>query len=67
MTILRYKYDCRQSWSIIFGRLLLAWLEDKVQDTRPDLIITNPTYLGPDGATFAHTECVIEVAAREAT
>jgi predicted amidophosphoribosyltransferase len=64
-TILRYKYDGRRGWSVIFGRLLLAWLDQNLRDQQPDLIIANPTFLGDGGATFGHTERVTEAAATE--
>src|SRR5579875_1760585 len=64
-TILRYKYDGMKGWSLIFGRLLVAWLDQNGRDRPPDLIIANPTFLGDGGATFGHTELVIEAAATE--
>lgn len=64
-TILKYKYDGRHAWSLIFGRLLVAWLNQHAHSSPPDLIAANPTYVGPGGASFAHTERVIEVAATE--
>jgi hypothetical protein len=38
----RYKYEGRTYWSVVFGRLLLGWLEANALDNRPDLIIANP-------------------------
>lgn len=64
-TIHRYKYKGKQGWSLIFGRLLVAWLDHNDRDPPPDLIIANPTFLGVGGASFAHTERVIEAAATE--
>lgn len=64
-TIHEYKYYGVRDWSMIFGRLLLAWLEKNAQDNPPDIIVANPTYLGPEGAMFAHTESVISAAAQE--
>ena len=61
----RYKYDSKRSWSLIFGRLLIAWLDQNCRDSPPDLIIANPTFIGDSGATFGHTEKVIEAAATE--
>lgn len=61
----RYKYDGRLGWSIIFGRLLLAWLERNAQAAPPDIILANPTYTGEGGAAFGHTEKVLEKAANE--
>jgi predicted amidophosphoribosyltransferase len=62
--ILRYKYQGRTGWSLIFGRLLLGWLQQNAS-LPVDLIVANPTYLGPGGATFGHTETVLDVAERE--
>jgi predicted amidophosphoribosyltransferase len=62
--ILRYKYNGASGWGLIFGRLLLGWLEQHAA-TPPDLIVANPTHLGADGASFGHTEVVLDVAERE--
>jgi predicted amidophosphoribosyltransferase len=64
-TILNYKYDDRSGWSLIFGRLLVAWLDRNARQDPPDLIIANPTFLGEGGASFGHTERVLEVASLE--
>lgn len=64
-TIHCYKYKAKYGWSLIFGRLLLAWLDQHCRDHPPDLIVVNPTYLGKGGAAFGHTERVIEAAATE--
>ena len=64
-TILNYKYDGRSGWSLIFGRLLVAWLDRNVRLESPDLIIANPTFLGAGGASFGHTERVLDTAAKE--
>lgn len=60
-----YKYYGALGWRIIFGRLVLGWLEQHLSQTPPDLIIANPTYVAKDGRPFAHTEAVLEAAARE--
>jgi hypothetical protein len=41
-----YKYDGKLGWSLIFGRLLIGWLEAHAGDP-PDLIVANPTYTDP--------------------
>ena len=64
-TIIQYKYGGLKDWSMIFGRLLLAWLEENARDDRPDIIVANPTYLAPNRAQIRHTEFVIESAERE--
>lgn len=61
-TIHRYKYQGKHGWSMIFGRLLVAWLDQNGRDRPPDLIIANPTFRG---AAFGHTELVLEAAATE--
>jgi len=61
----RYKYKGKHGWSRIFGRLLVAWLDQNVRGSPPDLIIANPTYCGDDEAAYGHTERVIEAAATE--
>jgi len=61
--IIRYKYKGKKGWSLIFGRLLLAWLDQNGRDLPPDLIVANPTFVGNGGA--GHTERVIEAAATE--
>lgn len=62
----RYKYRGERDWSMIFGRLLLAWLDETRAGDPPDLIVANPSFVGPGGQAFAHTEAVIDSAAREA-
>ncbi len=64
-TILKYKYDGRKGWSLIFGRLLVAWLDQYAQKKSIDLIVANPTYVREGGASFEHTERVVEAASTE--
>jgi predicted amidophosphoribosyltransferase len=61
----RYKYRGEREWSALFGRLLLAWLDETCAGDPPDLIVANPSFVGPGGQQFAHTEAVVESAARE--
>jgi len=63
--ISRYKYDGRYGWALIFGRLVLGWLETYGGASPPGLIVANPTYAGPGGRSLAHTELVLEVAAHQ--
>jgi predicted amidophosphoribosyltransferase len=63
--VARYKYEGAYGWSLIFGRLLLGWLEQHATIERPELIVANPTYAGPGEQGLAHTERVLDVAARE--
>jgi predicted amidophosphoribosyltransferase len=59
------KYNGAQGWSLIFGRLVLGWLEEHATADRPDLIVVNPSYTGPGGREFPHTEAVLWTAAQE--
>jgi len=65
--IIDYKYEGSVSWAGVFGRLVLGWLELHARDQRPDLIVANPTFTGPGGRPFAHTEAVLWKAAAEDT
>lgn len=58
-----YKYRGTRSWSVVFGRLLLGWLDETMAGDRPDLIVANPGFTGPGGQQFAHTEAVLAAAA----
>ena len=60
-----YKYRNAHGWRIIFGRIVLGWLEEHANEAGPDLIVVNPTYTGPGGHAFAHTEAVLEAASQE--
>ena len=62
----RYKYHGGRSWSVIFGRLLLGWLDEAMREDPADLIVANPSFAGPGGQRFAHTEAVVEAAAQAA-
>ncbi len=57
-----YKYRGTRSWSVVLGRLLLAWLEETMAVDPPDLIVANPGDCGP-GGDFAHAEAVLRAAA----
>jgi predicted amidophosphoribosyltransferase len=59
----RYKYDGKTGWSLIFGRLLVGWLQAHAADDPPDLIVANPTFLGDGGPDIGHIERIIESAA----
>jgi predicted amidophosphoribosyltransferase len=61
----RYKYSGAWGWSIVFGRLLVAWLDRNGAANPPDLIVANPTYIPPGSDTVGHTERVIDAAAHE--
>jgi predicted amidophosphoribosyltransferase len=58
-----YKYRKVMAWSAVFGRLLLAWLDECLAADPPDLIVANPSFAGAGGQLFAHTEAVLDAAA----
>jgi predicted amidophosphoribosyltransferase len=58
-----YKYEDKAGWSLIFGRLLVGWLEAHAGDDPPGLIVANPTYLGPGQPGLGHIETIIRAAA----
>lgn len=58
-----YKYNGKVGWSLIFGRLVVGWLEAHAGDDPPDLIVANPTYVGPGQPGFGHIETIIRSAA----
>jgi predicted amidophosphoribosyltransferase len=60
-----YKYRGARYWAVILGRLLLAWLDQTLPADQPDLIVANPSFVGPGGQLFAHTEAVLDAAAAE--
>jgi predicted amidophosphoribosyltransferase len=60
-----YKYRGVRSWSAMFGRLLLAWLDEHMTADPPDLIVVNPGFAGASRQSFAHTEAVLAEAARQ--
>ncbi len=64
-----YKYGGTRSWSVVLGRLLLAWLEENMAADPPGLIVANPTFTGSGSHSavgsppFPHTEAVLRAAA----
>lgn len=58
-----YKYEDKAGWSLIFGRLLVGWLEAHVSDDPPHMIIANPTYTGHGQPGPGHVETIIRSAA----
>ncbi len=65
-TIQRYKYDGESRWAHVFGRLLVHWLDAHVAADPPELIVANPTYVGPGEAGPGHVEAIIRAAAATA-
>lgn len=61
--IYQYKYQGSTTWRLVFGRLLLGWLEANAHSWPPGLIIANPTYLPPGVAAPGHIEAIIRSAA----
>ena len=60
----RYKYESKTGWSLIFGRLVVGWLEAQSRnDYPPDLIVANPAYVGPGQQGPGHIEMIIRQAA----
>jgi predicted amidophosphoribosyltransferase len=64
-TIHQYKYEGQHGWARIFGRLVLGHLQARWPAKSLDLILANPTYAGPDGRAFRHSELVLDRAFRE--
>jgi predicted amidophosphoribosyltransferase len=58
-----YKYRGARERAVVLGRLLLAWLEQHMAADPPGLIVVNPSFVGPGGQQFAHTEAVLTAAA----
>jgi predicted amidophosphoribosyltransferase len=58
-----FKYGGEAGWSLIFGRLVVDWLEAHAAGDPPDLIVANPTYLGPGQPGPGHIEAIIRAAA----
>lgn len=63
--ILRYKYYGRFGWALIFGRILVGWLDADASGAEPDLIVANPTFPEPGTNGPGHTEAVLAAAERE--
>jgi|SRR5271165_4453987 len=57
-----YKYRGVRDWSALFGRLLVAWLEQTMAADPPGLIVANPSFVTAGGHEFAHTETVLRAA-----
>lgn len=60
--IKKFKYGGKTGWSIIFGRLVLGYLERTYTPADVDLILPNPTWLGEGGSVIDHTERVLKTA-----
>jgi predicted amidophosphoribosyltransferase len=59
-----YKYDGVRSWRLVFGRLLLGWLEDHPGWAgRNDLILPNPSYRRRE--PYRHVESILQAAVDE--
>ncbi len=62
--IVRYKYDRKWGWAMIFGRILVGYLEEHAGDFEGyDAITPSPTYRGADAERdFDHTELIVKAA-----
>ncbi len=58
-----YKYRGSRDLAVVLGRLLLAWLDQHMAADPPGLIVVNPSFVGPGGQEFPHTEAVLAAAA----
>jgi len=58
-----YKYRGSRDLAVVLGRLLFGWLEQHMAADPPGLIVVNPSFVGPGGQEFAHTEAVLAAAA----
>ncbi|GIF74243.1 ComF family protein [Asanoa siamensis] len=57
-----FKYGGKRTWRLVFGRLLLGWLEDHPRWAgRIDLILPNPSYRAR--TPYPHVELVLAAAA----
>lgn len=64
--IKRLKYEAKTGWAVIFGRIVLGYLEAHRRPDEFDLIVANPTFVGSgSGRNVQHTELVIDAAAQE--
>jgi len=59
-----YKYRGARDLSVVLGRILLTWLDAQMAAAPPGLIVANPSFVGPGGQEFAHTEAVLTAAGR---
>jgi predicted amidophosphoribosyltransferase len=59
-----YKYRGSRDLAGLFARILLSWLDEHFARQPPGLIVVNPSYVGPGGQRFAHTEAVLAAAAQ---
>jgi predicted amidophosphoribosyltransferase len=59
-----YKYRGATGLAVVLGRLLVAWLGQQMVGDPPGLIVVNPSFVGPGGQQFAHTETVVAAAAQ---
>lgn len=63
----KFKYEDRHGWALIFGRVLVGFLDEQARTFENfDLIIPSPTFLGEGGRTYDHTRAAISVANDEA-
>ncbi|MGC1184368.1 MAG: ComF family protein [Candidatus Dormiibacterota bacterium] len=62
-----YKYEGASGWALIFGRILVGFLDRRTTSFESfDLIVASPTFVGEGSRNFDHTRRVLEKAAAEA-
>jgi predicted amidophosphoribosyltransferase len=61
--IYNYKFGGAREYAGVFARILLSWLEEHLAVQPPEVIVANPSFVGPGGQQFAHTEAVLAAAA----
>ena len=62
----RYKFDGKYGWALIFGRVLVGFLDAHHAAFREfDLIVSSPTWTGEGGRPFDHTWKILEAASLE--
>ena len=62
--IARYKYDGKWGWAMIFGRILVGYLNAHAGEFDGyDAVMSSPTYFGPDAErSFDHTKLIVKAA-----
>jgi predicted amidophosphoribosyltransferase len=62
---LKYNGPSSRGWALIFGRLVVGYLEANMQMMRPyEIIVPNPTFADPDPNRCQHTELTLDAARR---
>ncbi len=64
--IVRYKYNDKWGWKLIFGRVLAGYLAENPTFDDYDVIVPSPTYLGAEGRDRDHIADMVHELEREA-